>query len=57
MSDLVPMSESETFGLLMRQSEILAQSTIIPAAYRRKGADIVAAGLAGRAYGLSLIHI
>ena len=35
----------------MRQSEILAQSTIIPAAYRRKGADIVAAGLAGRAYG------
>ena len=50
-SDLIPMSESATFDLIMRQSEILAQSTIIPAAYRRKGADIVAAGLAGRAYG------
>ena len=51
MTDLIPMSESATFDLIMRQSEILAQSTIIPAAYRRKGADIVAAGLAGRAYG------
>jgi len=51
MTDLIPMSESATFDLIMRQSEILAQSTIIPSAYRRKGADIVAAGLAGRAYG------
>jgi len=51
MSDLIPMSESATFDLIMRQSEILAQSTIIPTAYRRKGADIVAAGLAGRAFG------
>ena len=51
MTDLIPMSESATFDLIMRQSEILAQSTIIPAAYRRKSADIVAAGLAGRAYG------
>ena len=50
-NDLIPMSESATFDLIMRQSEILAQSTIIPSAYRRKGADIVAAGLAGRAYG------
>ena len=50
-SDLIPMSESATFDLIMRQSEILAQSPVIPAAYRRKGADIVAAGLAGRAYG------
>ena len=50
-SDLIPMSESATFDLIMRQSEILAQSTIIPAAYRRKGADIVAAGLAGRLSG------
>ena len=50
-SDLIPMSEAATFDLIMRQSEILAQSTIIPSAYRRKGADIVAAGLAGRAYG------
>ena len=51
MTDLIPMSEAMTFDLIMRQSEILAQSTIIPAAYRRKGADIVAAGLAGRTYG------
>ena len=50
-NDLIPMSESATFDLIMRQSEILSQSTIIPTAYRRKGADIVAAGLAGRAYG------
>ena len=50
-SDLIPMSESATFDLIVRQSEILAQSTVIPAAYRRKGADIVAAGLAGRTYG------
>ncbi len=50
-SDLIPMSETATFDLIMRQSEVLAQSTIIPSAYRRKGADIVAAGLAGRAYG------
>jgi len=51
MTDLIPMSETATFDLIMRQSEVLAQSTIIPSAYRRKGADIVAAGLAGRAYG------
>ncbi len=51
MTDLIPMSETATFDLIMRQSEVLAQSTIIPAAYRRKGADIVAAGLAGRAFG------
>ena len=50
-NDLIPMSESATFDLIMRQSEILSQSTIIPSAYRRKAADIVAAGLAGRAYG------
>ena len=47
-NDLIPMSEAMTFDLIMRQSEILAQSTIIPSAYRRKAADIVAAGLAGR---------
>lgn len=51
MTDLIPMSEAATFDLITRQSEVLAQSTIIPAAYRRKNADIVAAGLAGRAYG------
>jgi hypothetical protein len=51
MSDLIPMSESANFDLILRQAEILANSTIIPAAYRRKAPDIVAAGLAGRAYG------
>jgi len=51
MTDLIPMDESSIFNLIVRQSEILAQSTVIPAAYRRKGADIVAAGLAGRTYG------
>jgi hypothetical protein len=51
MSDLIPMSENATFDLIMRQADILASSTIIPAAYRRKAADIVAAGLAGRTYG------
>jgi len=50
-SDLIPMDESSIFNLIVRQSEILAQSTVIPSAYRRKGADIVAAGLAGRAFG------
>lgn len=50
-NDLIPMDEASTFDLIMRQSEILAQSTVIPSAYRRKAADIVAAGLAGRAYG------
>jgi len=51
MSDLIPMSESANFDLILRQAEVLANSTIIPAAYRRKAPDIVAAGLAGRAYG------
>lgn len=51
MSELVPMSETANFDLIVRQAEVLAGSTIIPAAYRRKAPDIVAAGLAGRAYG------
>ena len=51
MSDLVPMSETASFDLIVRQAEVLAGSTIIPAAYRRKAPEIVAAGLAGRAYG------
>ena len=51
MSELIPMSESASFDLIVRQSEVLNTSTIIPTAYRRKASDIVAAGLAGRAYG------
>jgi len=51
MSELIPISETASFDLIMRQAEVLANSTIIPSAYRRKAPDIVAAGLAGRAYG------
>jgi hypothetical protein len=35
----------------MRQADVLAQSRIIPAAYRNRPPDIVAAGLAGIAFG------
>ena len=50
-TELVPMSEAQTFDLILKQSEMLCQSKIVPAAYRKQSADIVAAGLAGRAYG------
>ena len=40
-----------SFPDLMRQAEVLAQSRIIPAAYRNRSADVVAAGLAGQAFG------
>ena len=39
------------FDLVMRQAAVLASSRIVPAAYRNREADIVAAGLAGRAFG------
>ena len=39
------------FDLVMRQAVVLASSRIVPAAYRNREADIVAAGLAGRAFG------
>lgn len=39
------------FDLLTRQVDYLAKSTILPSAYRGKPADIIAAGLAGRAFG------
>jgi hypothetical protein len=51
MTDLIPMSEAGFFDLMVRQADVLGNSTVIPAAYRRKPADIVAAGLAGRAFG------
>ena len=50
-NQLVPMSEAQTFDLILKQAEMLAQSKIVPGAYRKQSADIVAAGLAGRAYG------
>jgi hypothetical protein len=39
------------FDLMIRQADVLANSRIIPAAYRNRSADIVAAGLAGLAFG------
>jgi len=51
LGTLVETSEGDHFALVMKQAEMLAQANIIPKAYQRKPADIVAAGLAGRAYG------
>lgn len=45
------VDQANYFDLLIRQADLLAQSSIIPAAYRRKSHDIIAAGLAGRAFG------
>jgi hypothetical protein len=39
------------FDLVMRQANVLSESRIVPSAYRGRAADIVAAGLAGRAFG------
>jgi len=39
------------FDLVMRQANVLSESRIVPAAYRGRAADIVAAGLAGRCFG------
>lgn len=56
MSELVKqenapmMSESAHFDLVVKQADILAKSSIVPKAYRGKSADIIAAGLAGRAF-------
>lgn len=50
MTELVPMSESEHFDLVTLQADMLAGSQIIPKAFQRKAPDIIAAGLAGRAY-------
>ena len=44
-----------TFDLMLRQADVLSQSRIIPAAYRNRSADVVAAGLAGIAFGWDLM--
>lgn len=44
------VEQAHHFELLLKQSDILAKSTIIPSAYRNKPNDIIAAGLAGRAF-------
>ena len=48
---LIPVSENQVFDLILKQSEVLAQSEIVPSSYRKRPANIVAAGLAGRSYG------
>lgn len=45
-----PPSVSE-WQMIQQQAEILAQSDIVPAAYRRKPANIVVAALTGRSFG------
>ena len=52
---LAPINQSGSFDLMLRQADILAQSRIIPAAYRNRSADVVAAGLAGQAFGWDLM--
>ncbi len=43
--------DTRYFDLVLREAEVLSSSTIVPRAYRGKAPDIVAAGLAGRAFG------
>ena len=43
--------QAQYFNLLVKQADLLAQSNILPTAYRRRPADIIAAGLAGRTFG------
>ena len=54
MSEIVKVpnqvSEADHFALVVKQADVLAQSSIVPKAYRGKSADIIAAGLAGRAF-------
>ena len=33
MSEIIPISETASFDLIMRQADVLANSTIIPTAY------------------------
>jgi len=40
-----------SFDLLLRQADVLATSRIIPRAYQNRSADVIAAGLAGFAFG------
>lgn len=53
--ELAPMNHPGSFDLMLRQADVLSQSRIIPAAYRNRSADVVAAGLAGLAFGWDLM--
>lgn len=47
---VAPVSANE-LDVILRQAEILAQSNIIPSAYRKQPSNIVTAALTGRAFG------
>ena len=49
--EIARADDGRYFDLVMREAEVLSSSTIVPRAYRGKAPDIVAAGLAGRAFG------
>lgn len=51
VNELVPTSTSD-LDAYMRQAEMLAASTLVPAQYRNKPADILVASLAGREVGM-----
>ena len=48
-------NDQRYFDLILRQADVLAQSNVIPSGYRRRSPDIVAAGLAGRAFGWDIM--
>ena len=49
--ELATTNPAGAFDLIVRQGDVLARSRIIPAAYRNRSDDIIAAGLAGQAFG------
>lgn len=56
-TDLVPRSTvpAGEWGLMLAQADELARSDIIPAAYRRKPANVLVAALTGRAHGWDVL--
>lgn len=51
MTEIATIPSNNEFDMIMRQAEMLAQSQIVPQAYQRQPANIVAAALAGRPFG------
>lgn len=50
-TEIATIPTPNEFDMIMRQAEMLAQSQIVPQAYQRQPANIVAAALAGRPFG------
>lgn len=50
-TEIATIPSNTEFDMIMRQAEMLAQSQIVPQAYQRQPANIVAAALAGRPFG------